>query len=233
MKGIGLALLVVLVSCADDPDPVDWGYQYQPLGVGLQWTYEVTETMINQQVETTRNYELKITITDSALTGENRYYVLSRETRLNETEEWQPLDTWSITVSTNQLIQNESNINFVKLRFPLGPAANWDGNQYNNLPDNGNLFNGTGSELYRVTHFEKPLTLSTGLTLEKTITVVQNDFTDPIVGQDQRHEVYGADVGLVEKKISQLEYCTTPNCLGQQQVATGYVYSQTLKSYAL
>lgn len=233
MKGIGLALLVVLVSCTGDPDPVDLGYQYQPLGVGLQWTYEVTETVINQQVETTRSYELKISITDSGLNGENRYYILSRETRTAESGEWQPLDTWSVTISTNQLIQNESNINFVKLMFPLGPTTSWNGNQYNNLPDNGNIFNGAGSEAYRVTNFEESLTLSTGLALEKTIKIVHNDFTDPIVGQDQRHEVYGADVGLVEKKINQLEYCTTPNCLGQQQVESGYIYSQTLKSYAL
>jgi hypothetical protein len=132
----------------------------------------------------------------------------------------------------NQLIQNEGNELFVKLIFPVSNDLTWDGNQFNNLPNSGNLFNGNGSEVYHVTEYDQSKTLTTDLEFDKTITIVQNGFDDPIVGKDIRNEVYARDVGLIYKEVTQLEYCSVGNCLGQQKVDKGVIMIQTLKSYA-
>jgi hypothetical protein len=83
-----------------------------------------------------------------------------------------------------------------------------------------------------VTDFDQSISLETGLEYPKTMKVIQNDFTDAIVGRDERSEIYARNIGLIEKEVIQLEYCTTPGCLGQQKVDKGVIYRQTLKAYA-
>jgi hypothetical protein len=228
-----LLVLLILTACSsEDPINTDIGLDYFPLRTGSQWIYQIEETVINQSVEEKSMYELRITLVDSIKSDLGVYsYIFNRATRTAEANPWQSIGTWSAQLSKNQLIQNESNINFVKMIFPLFSGSRWNGNQYNNLADNGNLFNGQGSEMYELTEFDKPMTLPTGLEFQQTSTIVQNNFVDPIVGTDQRKEVYARNVGLIFKEIIQLEYCTTPACLGQQKVDKGVIYVQTLTSY--
>ncbi|MEQ1585557.1 MAG: hypothetical protein ABL895_06750 [Cyclobacteriaceae bacterium] len=234
-SGCFLFILIAALAACSSEDPVnpDTGLNYFPLKTGESWIYQVEETLINQSIESVINYDLRVTVTDSTKNSSGGYtYILHRETKASGTNPWQPLDTWSASLLTNQMTQNESNTVFVKLIFPPASGLKWNGNQYNNLPDNGNVFNGKDSETYQVTDFDKSLTLDTGLEYPKTLTVIQNNFTDGIVGRDERSEVYALDVGLIYKEVIQLEYCTTPSCLGQQKVDKGVIYRQTLKAYA-
>jgi len=227
-------LILILTACgSEDPISTEIGINYFPLRTGSQWIYQVEETVINQSVEEKTIYELRITVVDSIKNDQGAYaYIFNRATRTAAESPWQSVGTWSAFVNKNQVIQNESNINFVKMIFPLFSGSRWDGNQYNNLPDNGNLFNGQGSETYALTELDDPMILSTGLEFQQTSTIIQNNFLDPIVGTDQRQEVYARDVGLIFKEVIQLEYCSTPSCLGQQKVDKGVMYVQTLTSYA-
>jgi hypothetical protein len=226
-------LLVSLMRCSDeDPISTDIGLNYYPLHTGDSWIYEVEETIINQTMES-KTYELRVTVIDSVKNLNGGYtYTFHRDKRVLETDPWESLETWTAEVKMNQLIQNEGNELFVKLIFPVSNDLTWDGNQFNNLPNSGNLFNGNGSEVYHVTEYDQSKTLTTDLEFDKTITIVQNDFDDPIVGKDIRNEVYARDVGLIYKEVTQLEYCSVGNCLGQQKVDKGVIMIQTLKSYA-
>jgi len=227
-------LLSLLVHCSDeDPINTDIGLDFFPLHTGNSWVYSVEETTITQSVTEVNNYELRVTFIDSIKNINGGYtFTLQREKRMLATDAWESFETWTATVQNNKVIQNESNILFVKLVFPLHQAAKWNGNEFNNLPDNGNLFNDKDSELYRISEFDKSINLTTGLEYSKSLTINHNSFTDPIVGKDERKEIYARDVGLVYKEITQLEYCSTPNCLGQQKVDKGVILIQTLKSYA-
>jgi hypothetical protein len=227
-------LIAVVIGCSsEDAVNPETGLNYFPLISGNSWVYQVEEVTISQTVESLNNYDLRVTVTDSIKNSSDGYtYILLRETRTNDSQPWQPLDTWSATRLNNQMTQNESNTVFVKLKFPPGIGLKWNGNQYNNLPDNGNLFNGKNSEFYQVTTFDQAFVTETGLEYPKTMTIVQNKFTDAIVGRDERSEIYAREVGLIYKEIIQLEYCTTPACLGQQKVDKGVIYRQTLKAYA-
>lgn len=235
MRRLGKILIVFIltISCSEDPIELDFGYAYQPLRVGLSWVYGVEETSIVQSIETTLRYELKVTLIDSFKTDAGIYsYWLQRQTRSDESQSWMVLDTWSVQQTANQLLQNESNITFVKLVFPPATGVTWNGNQYNNLAKNGNIFNGQGSEFYLLADVGEATELPFGQRFEKTLTVIHNDFEDAIVGQDKRYEVFAEGVGLIYKEVNQLEYCSTPACLGQQKVDRGVIYKQTLKSHA-
>ncbi len=226
-------LLLSLVRCSDeDPINTDIGLNYFPLRIGDSWIYEVEETIINQ-ISETKTYELRVVVSDSVKNSTGGYtYTFNRDKRTLNTDPWQSYETWTAEVSLNQLIQNEGNELFVKLIFPLSNDITWNGNQFNNLPNNGNLFNGNGSEVYQASEFDQSKTLSTNLEFAETITITQNNFDDAIVGKDSRREVYARDVGLIYKEITQLEYCTVGDCLGQQKVEKGFIQVQILKSYA-
>jgi hypothetical protein len=158
-------------------------------------------------------------------------FIFTRETRTSAASPWQSLDTWSARIENDQLIQSEGNTLFVKLLFPASTGLSWNGNQFNNLRNNGNLFNGSGSESYRITAYDLPFEIGS-MMYPKTLIVVQNNFVDAIVGEDQRQEIYVRDIGLVYKEVIQLEYCSTPDCLGQQKIDKGVMYVQSLKEYA-
>lgn len=226
-------LLLSLIRCSDeDPISTDIGLNYFPLRTGDSWIYEVEETIINQ-ISETKTYELRVVVSDSVKNTTSGYtYTFNRDKRTLNTDPWQSYETWTAEVSLNQLIQNEGNELFVKLIFPLSNDISWNGNQFNNLPNNGNLFNGNGSEVYQASEFDQSKTLSTNLEFAETITITQNSFDDAIVGKDIRKEVYARDVGLIYKEITQLEYCTVGDCLGQQKIDKGVILVQTLKSYA-
>jgi len=235
-KGLVVFLIfnALVFSCAEDEPVVpDMGFQYYPLRVGNYSIYQVNETSISLSVETNTDYELKVTITDSTVNEKGlTTYVLVREKRANPSAGWQSLDTWSAKLVDNKIVQNEANVVFVKLIFPPSVNLKWDGNQYNNLPDNGNLFNESGSEQYFISNLNEALRLPSGFETNNALTIVQNDFSDEIIGMDMRKEIYASGVGLIYKEVRQLEYCTSSaGCLGQQKIDKGVILIQSLKEY--
>jgi hypothetical protein len=65
------------------------------------------------------------------------------------------------------------------------------------------------------------------------VEVLQEDNQEFIVYYDKRREIYSRDVGLILKETVQLHYCNDEdrNCIGQQIVDEGIIYTQTLSSY--
>lgn len=231
---LSLTLFCLFIRCSEeDPISTDIGLDFFPLHTGDSWIYEVDETAIIQSATEVTNYQLRVTVIDSV---KNIYgghtFTLKHEKRASEIDLWESFETWTAEVTGSRLIQNESNVSFVKLAFPLFEGGKWDGNEFNNLPNHGNLFNDKNSDVYQVFEFDQSVSLSTGLDFSETATVNQNSFVDAIVGKDERKEIYARNVGLVYKEITQLEYCSTPDCLGQQKVDKGVILIQTLKSYA-
>ena len=232
-KGLGVFLVFCLIifSCSEDEQVIpDLGLDYFPLQVGNFAIYQVDETTILQSIETKTSYELKTTITDSSRNEQGIItYVLVREKRTSASSQWENLDTWSTKVVKNRAVQNEGNVLFIKLIFPPSLNLKWDGNEFNNLPNDGNIFSDNSSNQYVISELNKLITLSSGFESDQSLTVVQNDFSDAIVGVDQRKEVYGKGAGLIYKEVTQLKYCTSASCLGQKKVDKGSILIQSLK----
>lgn len=232
--GIGVSglLMMLFLSCSDhEPVEPDLGTEYFPLQVGNYWIYEVEETTkLPSSAPTEVTYELRVTVTDSSVNERGEVsYILVREHRSNTTENWESVETWSATMINNKMIQNESNVPFVKLIFPPSLKLSWDGNQYNNLPFNGGIesfYDGTNTP-YFIAELDKPIALSTGFSAENTLTVIQNDYNDVITGIDERKEVYAKGVGLAYKEINQYIKCTGTICIGDRS----FLFIQRLKMH--
>lgn len=223
-------LLIVIISCSEKEQvEPDSGTDYFPLQVGNYSIYEVQETTkLPSSASTKDAYELKVTITDSYTNDHGEVsYIMVHERRNSAADNWESVATWSASITNNRVIQNEANVSFVKLIFPPSLNLSWDGNEYNNLPFNGGLeafYDGSDTP-YVIADINKSITLSTGFTAEHSLTVVQNDYNDPITGMDERKEVYARGIGLIYKEINQFIKCNGTICTGDRS----YSFIQSLK----
>jgi hypothetical protein len=241
-RGLGFFLIFSLsiFSCSED-EPVmpDMGFDYYPLQVGNYSIYQVQESKINGSLKTNLSYELRVLVTDSAVSEQGVVtYFLVREKRTNSSGKWESLDTWSTKVINNSVIQNEGNVLFVKLIFPPSLNLKWNGNQYNNvkvdenpfnvsLPYDGNILTDSNSDQYFISAQNVPVTLSTGFEADNTLTVVHNNYQDDVVGKDQRNEIYARGVGLIYKEVNQYIECNGSICSGDK----AGTLIQSLKEY--
>jgi len=219
-------MLMLMDGCTDHDVARISDVSYFPLRVGNYQIYQISETNIqhtscNDASQPPENvYELKVLTSDSVKNPEGGYtYLIHRYTRSDDTQPWTDLDTWSARINGSQVIVNEGNTSYVKLFFPLVENGKWNANLYNNL----------GAEYDTLRNIGKPYQFSTGEKYATTLTVKQADNRDFFVYQDKRLEVYASSIGLIYLEKTQLTYLQGA-CYGQQKVATGIIYSQTLKS---
>lgn len=221
-----LAFALLAVSCSKDEFRTpDIGLNYFPLRTGYYQTYNVNETVYSEvTAPEKRVYQLKVEVADSfPNTGEAGYtYVLRRSKRANENVAWQDLDTWSVRENDRELVVTEGNRPFLKLAFPVRKGNAWNGNKFNNLD----------ADEYEIQALDEPFTAG-GTTFEQALVVNQENNEDLIVFQDNREEVYARNVGLIYKQTTQLRYCTSDDCLGQQKIKSGIIYKQEIIAYGV
>ncbi len=226
-------LLLLLAACySREIGPRTSGSEYYPLKVGLYWIYDVTETKITQLGgQTVNTYQLKVQITDSVLTSGAVMYTMHRFTRTDATAAWSATTTWSARKDQFQAVQQEGNTPFVILSFPLSEGKTWDGNSANNLGGKDKCSNGEiKCDNYSVSGLAKRFE-SGSLFYDNSVTIIENNDSDPIVGTDIRKEVYAAATGLVYREVNQLQYCTVGDCIGKQIVENGTIVKQSLNDY--
>jgi hypothetical protein len=225
LKYLIAILSIAVVSCdsSDENPSFDTGKDYFPIRKGLFQIYEVNETEYTLGVPQSEIYELKVLVADSFKNAEGDYsYVMYRSKRAEGEAEFSYIDTWSVRIGSREVVVNEENIPFLKIKLPVAKNLEWDGNQ----------FNANGEDIYSIeevkTSFE-----TNGKTYDDCIVINQNDNEDFVVTLDQRKEIYARHVGLVSREIKFLNYCSVGSCLGQQQVESGVIYTQTIKSHGV
>lgn len=225
LKYLLVSITIAVVSCdsSDENRPSISGKDYFPLQKGLFQIYDVEEIVYTLGVPETLRYELKTVMTDSFPNAAGGYtYVIQRSKRNEGVEDFSPLNTWSARIDGREAVMQEENISFVKIKLPVVKNNEWD----------GNLYNTRGVDDYLMEEVKTSYTLN-GETFDDCIVINQNDNQDFVVFMDQRWEVYAKNIGLVQKKSTQLNYCTVGGCLGQQQVESGTIYTQTIKSHGV
>lgn len=231
----GVIVLISLSLSCQSPEvsPGRTGHEFTPVRVGAYWEYAVTETTISAVGgQTNMLSELRLEVVDSLVLSGQTTYIIQRSTRLQGATGWDAAETWSIRVDEFQYIQQEGNIPFMKVKFPLSEGKSWNGNALNNLGGTEACADGTfACDNYFVNSLSKPFELPGIFLYNDTVTIVENDEDDPIVMKDLRKSVYAKDVGLVYREVTHLEYCTVGTCIGQQVVENGTVSRQTLTSH--
>lgn len=228
-----ILLLFLLPGCqTQDILPKTTGTEYFPVRVNAYWEYDVIETSISQVAgQTTSIYELRVLVIDSVMVSGEISYIIRRSKRLDASSPWTALDTWSVRVSAFQAIQQEGNLPFVKLLFPLSEGKSWNGNALNNLGGTDVCADGSFQcDNYVVSNLAKPFDFQ-GVSYDNSVTIIENNNDDPIVMKDVRKVVYVKSIGLVLRESTLYSYCTIGNCIGKQIVENGMLFTQTLKAY--
>jgi len=225
LKYLVVLVAIATVSCdsSDENPPFDSGKDYFPLRKGTFQIYDVVEIQYTLGVPETLKYELRTVVTDSFPNAEGGFtYVILRSKKDEGQPDFLPLNTWSSRIEERQVVTQEENISFVKIKLPVAKDDEWDGNLYNVL----------GEDTYLMEEVKTSLAVNS-VTYDDCIVINQNDNQDFVVFLDQRKEIYAKHAGLVYKETRLLNYCTVGPCLGQQQIESGMIYTQTIKSHGV
>ena len=218
-----LALAVVSCDSSDETRPLETVKDYLPLRKSRFQVYDITETKYILGVPETFVFELKSVITDSFPNAEGNFtYVIHRSRRNAGETNFADFDTWSARSDNREVVVNEENISFLKIKSPVAKGREW----------NGNTYNAQVEDIYALEDVQTSYAVN-GETFVDCIVINQNDNQDFVVTLDQRKEVYAKNIGLVYKEVTLLNYCTIGSCLGQQQVESGVIYKQSIKSYGV
>lgn len=225
LKYLVAIIAITVFSCdsSDESPPFDTGKDYFPMRKGLFQVYDINEVQYTLGVPETLRYELKVMVTDSFPNAEGDHtYVIYRSKRNEGDIDFSYLDTWSARMDDREVVVSEENIPFLKLKLPVATDGEWDGNLYNSL----------GEDIYTA-EAVNTMYVANGISYDDCVVINQNDNQDFVVALDQRKEIYAKNIGLIHKEVKLLNYCTVGSCLGQQQVESGVIFMQSIKSHGV
>ncbi len=210
----------ILFGCADSEAIQPYlGQEYVNLDPSFYRIYEVTYIEYNAAIpepDTSRYFIRESTVDTLSFSGDEVSYTLMRE-RSADMNQWEEDSIWLVTLSRSAFHVQEGDITYQKLAFPVRYNTTWD----------GNAFNTSRSLPYSYEDLHMPYTRQ-NITIDSTLRVVQADLIDPleITATDSRYEIYGKDVGLLEKIVDQVTFCGSLDCAGE--VVFGQRYSAYL-----
>lgn len=206
-----------MFSCneAKEIEPTSLGYDFYPIAIGQYRIYEVEEIEYKLIGFDTSYYQLRETIFDSLLSGDQTKYLIRRDKRDTALEDWETDSVWSVTQTSNYLSVTENNVPFMKLTFPVQLGREWNGNSLNTR--------------FETTYYYEELfeALIDTITVADHIRLIIEDVAQNIVSQDERSEVYARGIGLVQKDYLTLQFCTV-NCGELGEIQGGRFLSQVL-----
>lgn len=208
---VGLGSAALVACTAASTEPIRLGQEFVTLETGRFIVYDVTEQRYSLTASpTTTTYQLKETVGSryTDVTGQTAYR-LHRYRRATTTTAWTLDSLWTARLTERAIIRTENGIDFVKLQFPLQERDQWNGNQFNQHPEN----------LYQARQVRQPYTIG-NQSFAETVQVVQQD-DSTLVSRDKRIEVFARQVGLIYKERVQLQYCSAGTCVGKAQIDFG------------
>ena len=223
-KYISLVIFVLLFwQCSEirQVDPLSLGSQYFPLKVGDYRIYNVSGVRyINIQDSIEYAYQLKESVIDSFTNLESGIsFTIQREKRNSELDTWAIDSIWTARKTERTAIMVENNMPIIKLSFPIGDSVSWDGNRLNDQP----------FDEYKMVNINTSFS-NESTSYNNTLTVVQEDLSDPFVQNNLEREIYAENIGLIFKDITRILYAQN-EYYGLQKINSGIKYYQSLTEY--
>ena len=219
---IFLIVLTLCLSCKNNTDSIPelTGKDYFPTDSGRYWIYNIHEIKYNSDTTDT-TYQRKDLIFNSFEFQNTTIYQLYRFYKASNVVDWpmQPNSVWSFTTNQNQITLKESNVDFVRLVFPLSNGETWNGNSKNtSLRDD-----------YTISNFNKPYSIN-AFYFPETATVIEEHSLN-LVSKDYRNRIYAKNIGLIYKYYEQINFKTDASNIGQGKIEFGSISEETLLEY--
>ncbi len=207
-------LIIAFVSCERDVEniPMDRGLNFQPLEIGLFWTYEVDQTIYFGENDFEDDFFYrKDRIRTFYINEEGEQVFIVEQSRSQDQVSWLKELEYTLLIRENSLVRTINNQTLIPLVFPPSQGRTWVGNIYQNA--NEDIF-----EIDQVGN-------SSDLTGEPgaTVRILQEESDDEVTFRDIRYETYQEGIGLIEKYDEVLTYCSRNDCLGDQLIDSGNI----------
>lgn len=190
-------LLLSFASCKRVEDPEPNGPSYAPLEIEKYIIYDVTNLShdaFKERTDTTY-FQIRETIESDFLDNAgNTVYKTLVETSEDSGSNWIFLRYATFERDGYSYQRVEDDIRKVKLGFPLKERKSWDANQMNTSP----------SQKAKITNLDKSYTISTDLVFSNTLIIDLGNEVDPFF-QNVESEVYAAGIGLIERRLIDVE----------------------------
>ncbi len=186
-----------------EEDPIDFGFDYQPLEVGNFWIYSVDQIIYfgeNDSEEDSFFYRDSIISFYINEAGE-QVFIIERSKSYDQSN-WSPIENYTMLIRRNSLIRTIQNQPSVALVFPPNEGVSWDSNIYLESPE----------DEFEIKFFPGSPNM---------IQIDQEEADDLITYRDNRYEVFQKGVGLIEDYEEVLTYCARNDCLGNQLIDGG------------
>lgn len=219
-----LLLLIVAVtiltgSCGKEESPTNapnTGLSYFPIDSGLVRIYQVDSIYWDEftGINDTVSYMLKEVIAGQFTDNSGRKAQRIERFRQDSSGNWLIDRVWSSLRTSTTAEVVEENTRLLKLVFPAKEGEEW----------NGNAFNSEEEQRYEIIR-EGLSDQSGSLTFDKTVHILQDDFTTAI-GRDYSEERYADQVGLYFRENISYDI----NIISGE-ITNGYIYREHLLSY--
>ncbi len=214
-------------------------YKYYPIKIGSSITYEVDSINYNEIIPNDTSYWLvKETLADTFYDlNNNRNYIIERYQKKTDTAEWQLANIWHVLMVDGQIQKVENNLRFIKMTTPVSENSEWDGNIYlgglDDIPVAQDCNNLSFYEdwNYSYTNVDEPYSIN-GFDFDESVTVIQEGDSN-LIWFDYAREVYGENVGLIEKEFYHFytQDLSCPDCPWTERVECGYSVKMRLIDY--
>jgi len=211
---LSFSLVIALFSSCKkevDVEVIQFGYEYFPTSVGSYRIYLV-DSIGHDITSDTSQFQIMEVVEDEFTDNLGQpTFSIGRYKRYTSSGDWLFQTVW-VEKKTSTFAQRvENNKRYIRLVFPISDESAWDGNAFNNEDPWNYTYSGIGSSRY-VGPFNLP----------NTLTVNQRNYVN-LVDQEIAYEVYAKDIGLVYKKLIDLNI--------QQDGLTGIELEMSILSY--
>ncbi len=228
-----LLLFLLLTTCTEETEvvPIDFGYDYFPLGVGRQWTYR-TDSLIyrpgagSNQVDTLRRMT-RVRLTDTL--RDNTGALLYRAERYGRTDStgWQLQSVFTLGREEQRAFTIEGNLRFISLVFPVETGRTWEGHAF---LDSFQFFTVAGNQIQLLKNWDYAYeTVDAPFALEDTsyghTTTVRLAEAENIIELRRGRAVYARGVGLIYRELDLLDARCALCCGGDLQACQALPWS--------
>lgn len=208
-----IALISFMSACKKDsvipPDP--FYYEYFPTKVGSFITYNCDSIVyddFNNTVDTFRFQIKELYQSEFTDNSGRRAIRIERYKKWSDTTSWFLKDVWYTVTDNNQAEKIEEDVRYIKLVFPVKAGKTWNSNALNSM------------DARETEYMDVHKSYSIGaLSFDSTLTT-ENTEPENLVDEYRNTEIYAKGVGLIYKKLVDVEFVVpTP------EIQSGFVFT--------